>query len=72
MLVGRCCRCKGDNRPVTLKAFAMTDGSTEWEYGPGSWWRHHYGADEISGLVPDLDATPNTYVLSPFAAGSFQ
>lgn len=72
MLVGRCCRCKGDNRPVTLKAFAMTDGSTEWEYGPGSWWRHHYGADEISGLVPDLDATPNAYVLSPFAAGSFQ
>lgn len=50
----------------------MTDGSTEWEYGPGSWWRHHYGADAISGLVPDVDATPNTYVLSPFAAGSFQ
>lgn len=72
MLVGRCCKCKGDNRPVTLKAFAMTDGSTEWEYGPGSWWRHHYGVDAISGLVPDLDATPNAYVLSPFAAGSFQ
>jgi hypothetical protein len=72
MLVGRCCKCKGDNRPVTLKAFAMADGSTEWEYGPGSWWRHHYGADAISGLVPDVDATPNTYVLSPFTAGSFQ
>jgi hypothetical protein len=40
------------------------DGTTIWEYGPGSWWSHHYGADAISGIVPDVDDTLDRYVAS--------
>lgn len=50
-------------RTVTIKGIDKTDGTTIWEYGPGSMWRHHYGADAITGLVPDTGATLDKYVL---------
>lgn len=53
---------------VTLKGIDKTDGATIWEYGPGSFWRHHYGADAISGVVPDTEATLNKYAI---AAGTY-
>lgn len=46
---------------ITIKGIDKTDGVTIWEYGPGSYWRHHYGADAISGVVPDLGATLDKY-----------
>jgi hypothetical protein len=49
---------------VTIKCIDKTDGTTIWEYGPGSLWRHHYGADAISGVVPDLSATLNKYAIA--------
>ena len=53
---------------VTIKCIDKTDGTTVWEYGPGSFWRHHYGADAISGVVPDLAATFDKYAI---AAGAY-
>ena len=62
------CTCTKRNRPVTLKGIDKTDGVTIWEYGPGSFWRHHYGSDAISGLVPILPSTLDTYAM---AAGPY-
>lgn len=64
MQLGRCCRCAGKARAVTLKGIDITDGTTVWNYGPGSFWRHHYGLDAISGLVPNLSATLDKYIIA--------
>lgn len=48
---------------VTIKGIAKADGETVWEYGPGSMWRHHYGLDEITGIVPNLSASLNKYAI---------
>ena len=53
---------------VTIKCIDKADGTTVWEYGPGSLWRHHYGVDAISGVVPNLSATLNKYAI---AAGAY-
>ena len=53
---------------VTIKCIDKLDGTTVWEYGPGSLWRHHYGVDAISGVVPNLSATLNKYAI---AAGAY-
>jgi hypothetical protein len=53
---------------ITIKGIDKTDGTTVWEYGPGSLWRHHYGVDAISGLVPNLSATLNKHAT---VAGQF-
>ena len=47
--MGRPC-CAAAKRMVTIKALDKGDGVTEWEYGPGLMWRHHYGADAITGI----------------------
>lgn len=52
---------------VTIKGIDKTDGVTIWEYGPGSFWRHHYGADEITGVVPNLSATLNKYAIGAYS-----
>lgn len=68
MMMGRCCHCN-NHRALTIKGLAIADGTTTWEYGPGTWWRHHYGSDAITGIVPDLGATLDKYVLGiPFSA----
>lgn len=67
MLMQIACGCCLQLRAVTIKCIDKTDGTTIWEYGPGSLWRHHYGADAISGVVPDLAATLDKYAI---AAGS--
>lgn len=61
------CNCTKRHRPVTIKGIDKTNGVTEWEYGPGAFWRHHYGADAISGVVPNLSATLNTYAMAAAA-----
>lgn len=61
MMIGRCCRCK-KTEPVTIKGLTASTGVTEWEYGPGSLWAQHYGADEISGIVNEWTAN-NRFVL---------
>lgn len=43
---------------------------TQWEYGPGSLWALHYGADEVTGIVFDADLTPNRF-LQQATAGNF-
>ena len=53
---------------VTIKCIDKADGTTVWEYGPGSLWRHHYGVDAISGVVPNLSATLDKYAI---AAGAY-
>jgi len=53
---------------ITIKCIDKTDGTTVWEYGPGSLWRHHYGVDAISGVVPNLSATLDKYAI---AAGDY-
>jgi hypothetical protein len=58
------CSCETRVSAVTIKAFHKSDGTTEWEYGPGSWWRHHYGADEITGIQADTAATLDAYVIA--------
>lgn len=63
-----CGCCLGHLEAVTIKCIDKTDGTTIWEYGPGALWRHHYGADAISGVVPNLSATLNKYAI---AAGSY-
>lgn len=68
MLMQIACGCCLQLRAVTIKCIDKTDGTTVWEYGPGSLWRHHYGADAISGVVPDLAATLDKYAI---AAGTY-
>lgn len=63
-----CGCCIGTLRAVTIKCIDKADGTTVWEYGPGSLWRHHYGVDAISGVVPNLSATLNKYAI---AAGAY-
>lgn len=63
-----CGCCIGTIRAVTIKCIDKADGTTVWEYGPGSLWRHHYGVDAISGVVPNLSATLNKYAI---AAGAY-
>lgn len=63
-----CGCCIGTLRAVTIKCIDKTDGTTIWEYGPGSLWRHHYGVDAISGVVPNLSATLDKYAI---AAGAY-
>ena len=58
------CGCCRQVQAITIKGIDKTDGATVWEYGPGSLWRHHYGADAISGLVPNLSATLDKYAIS--------
>jgi hypothetical protein len=62
------CGCCLQLQAVTIKCIDKTDGTTVWEYGPGSLWRHHYGVDAISGVVPNLSATLNKYAI---AAGAY-
>lgn len=63
MLMQISCGCCTDLRVVTIKGIDKTDGTTVWEYGPGAFWRHHYGADSISGVVPDVEASLNKYAI---------
>jgi len=63
-----CGCCIGTLKAVTIKCIDKADGTTIWEYGPGSLWRHHYGVDAISGVVPNLSATLNKYAI---AAGAY-
>lgn len=51
-------------RAVTIKGIDKTNGETVWEYGPGSFWRHHYGLDAITGVVPDLTAELDKYAIA--------
>ena len=69
MMIGRCCRCR-EVKPVTIKGFTASTGVTQWEYGPGSLWALHYGADEVTGIVFDADLTPNRF-LQQATAGYF-
>ena len=62
------CGCCRQLKAVTIKGIDKDTGTTIWEYGPGSLWRHHYGLDAISGVVPDLSATLNKYAI---AAGAY-
>lgn len=57
---------------ITIKGIDKTTGETIWEYGPGNHWRHHYGADAISGVVPNLAATLDKYAIGARAYPSFQ
>lgn len=63
-----CGCCLNHVELVTIKGIDKTTGTTVWEYGPGAYWRHHYGADAISGVVPNLSATLNKYAI---AAGAY-
>lgn len=63
MMMQLACSCCRQISAVTIKGIDKTDGTTVWEYGPGSYWRHHYGADVISGVVPNLSATLNKYAI---------
>jgi hypothetical protein len=63
-----CGCCLNDLKAVTIKCIDKTDGTTVWEYGPGSLWRHHYGVDAISGVVPNLSSTLDKYAI---AAGDY-
>jgi|GEM_PF-1709303 len=63
MLIGRCCNCIGERRPTTIKGLDTSDGTTVWEYGHGSFWREHYGTDEITGIEAALSVTKNRFVL---------
>lgn len=49
---------------VTIKGIDKSDGATVWEYGPGSFWRQHYEADAITGIVPNLAATLDKYAIA--------
>lgn len=60
MLLGRCCKCN-EVKVVTIKGLTASTGVTEWEYGPGSLWTQHYGADRVSGIQNDSDAALNRY-----------
>jgi hypothetical protein len=64
-------RTKNTVRAVTIKGIDKTDGDTVWEYGPGSFWRHHYGANAISGVVPDVTAEIDKYAIGAAAYPEF-
>ena len=67
--LGRCCQCSA-KKAVTLKRFSGTDGSTDWEYGPGLLWSHKYAGSYITGLVPDLSPSINRYVITTTAGAT--
>lgn len=67
MMMQLACSCCRQITGVTIKGIDKTDGTTVWEYGPGSYWRHHYGVDAISGVVPNLTATLNKYAIGAAA-----
>jgi hypothetical protein len=71
MLMQLSCGCC-ELSAVTIKGMDKADGATIWEFGPGSFWRHHYGSDAISGIVPDLSATLNRYVLAANTGSTWQ
>ena len=68
MMLGRCCKCK-QVEPVTIKGLTASTGVTEWEYGPGSLWCQHYGADQISGIKNEW--TANDRYVQPAGHGYF-
>lgn len=70
MLIGRCCKCR-EIRSVTLKGMAASSGVTQWEYGPGSLWALHYGADEITGIKYDSTATATRAIRRLYQQDSF-
>lgn len=66
--MGRPC-CAAAKRMITIKALDKTDGVTTWEYGPGLLWRHHYGADAITGVEPTPSATLDKYAICANVGG---
>ena len=70
MMIGRCCKCL-EIVPVTIKGMTASTGITQWEYGPGSVWALHYGADEVTGLVYDADVTADRFVVVAPQQSSF-
>jgi hypothetical protein len=70
-IVAGAARTKNTVRAVTIKGIDKTDGETVWEYGPGSFWRHHYGADAISGVKPDVTAEIDKYAICAAAYPAF-
>ncbi len=61
---GRCCQCDGKKtRAVTIKGMNQSDGVTQWEYGPGAYWRQQHGGSAITGFKWDGSATLNKFAV---------
>ena len=70
MLLGRCCKCN-EVKVVTIKGLTASTGVTEWEYGPGSLWAQHYGADRVSGIAHDNTVSNNRYIEIAYRQATF-